>query len=355
MEQKLNNLKVLETIDPAGMLKLQVDFYKQCEKAKQIAEKFEVSSDYKGVKKVVVTGMGGSAVGGDLLMVYLRKSLRLPFKVNRDYDLPAFVDEETLVITASYSGNTEETLSAYNEALKAKAKVIGITTGGKMKELCDENKTPCLIIPSGLPPRASLGYMFFPMLVILTKIGIIDNQDDAIAETINLLKDLSIEMCPECETSKNHAKQLALWLYKNMPVIYGSSEQTGLVALRWRNQFNENSKTFAISNILPELNHNELVGWETLVDITKSFHVMILGDKDDHPRVKKRIEITKDIIRERVGAIEEINSRGNSLLARLFSLISLGDFVSTYLAILYDVDPTPVKVIDYLKTELAKD
>lgn len=355
MEQKLDSLKILETIDPSGMLKLQVDFYKQCQEAKEIAGKFEVSSDYKNVKEVVVTGMGGSAVGGDLLMVYLRSKLKLPFKVNRDYDLPAFVDEETLLFTASYSGNTEETLSAYNEALKAKAKIIGITTGGKLKKLCDENKTPCLIIPSGLPPRASLGYMFFPMLVTLSKTGIIDNQDEAITETISLLKDLSIEMGPERETSNNHAKQLALWLYKKMPVIYGSSEQTGLVALRWRNQFNENSKTFAISNVLPELNHNELVGWETLVDLTRSFHVMILEDKDDHVRVKKRIKITKEIIKEKVGAIEEINSRGNSLLTRLFSLISLGDFVSTYLAILYDVDPTPVKVIDYLKTELAKE
>ena len=171
MEQKLNSLKVLETIDPSGMLKLQVDFHKQCQEAKEIAGEFEISSEYGKIKKIVVTGMGGSAVGGDLLMVYLRKELKLPFKVNRDYDLPGFIDEETLIFTASYSGNTEETLSAYKEAIKAKAKIIGITTGGKLKKLCDENNTPCLIIPSGLPPRASLGYMFFPMLVILSKAG----------------------------------------------------------------------------------------------------------------------------------------------------------------------------------------
>lgn len=353
--EKLDNLKVIEFVDKSKMLNLQTGFFQQCQEAKQISENFKIGSFYGKVNKMVISGMGGSAVGGDLLKTYLRDEIKIPIQVVRDYSLPSFVDKQTLVFSNSYSGNTEETLTAYKQAIKAKAKVIAITSGGKLKKLSKQNGNPCIIIPSDLPPRASLGYLFFPMLLTLSKIGVIKPQNKAVDETIKLLKDLSEEMRPQRPISDNYAKQLAVRLYNKVPIIYGASDETGVVALRWRNQFNENSKTFAVSNVFPELDHNEVVGWETLINVTQSFHLMILEDKDDHPGVKRRIEITKDIIKEKVGAIEHINSRGNSLLARLFSLISLGDFVSTYLAILYDVDPTPVKVIDYLKNELAKE
>jgi glucose/mannose-6-phosphate isomerase len=353
--EKLDNLKVMEFIDRSKMLDLQVSFFKQCREALDISKNFKISPSYGKVKNIVISGMGGSAVGGDILRVYLKNQLKVPITVVRDYTLPSFVNRDTLVFSDSYSGNTEETLSAYKQAQKAKAKIIAITGGGKLKKLCEKNITPHIIIPLGQPPRASLGYLFFPMLVTLTKIGLLKAQDKDINETIELLKNLSEELGPGRAIADNYAKQLAVRLYNTVPVIYGSSEQTGIVALRWRNQFNENSKTFAVSNVFPELNHNEVVGWETLINMTKNFHIMILEDKGDHPRVKKRIQITRDIIKDKAAAIESINSRGTSLLARLFSLISLGDFVSTYLAFLYDVDPTSIKAIDYLKNQLEKE
>ena len=353
--EKLDNTKVIEFIDKSKMLDLAGNFFKQCIKAREISENFKPGVSYGQVKNIVVCGMGGSAVGGDILRVYLKDKIKTPLMVVRDYSLPAFVNKDTLLFCNSYSGNTEETLAAYKQAVKAKAKIVTITGGGKLKKLCDRHDTPCIIIPSGQPPRASLGYLFFPMLITLVKIGMVKSQKKNIDQTIKLLKTLSTELGPQRPTADNHAKQLALRLYNKVPVIYGASEQTGIVALRWRNQFNENSKTFAVSNVFPELNHNEIVGWETLLNVTKNFHIMIMEDKDDHPRVKKRIQITGEIIKDKVGAVEHINSRGTSSLARLFSLISLGDFVSTYLAVLYDVDPTPVKIIEYLKNELAKE
>ncbi|MFH1784414.1 MAG: bifunctional phosphoglucose/phosphomannose isomerase [bacterium] len=355
METKLDNPTLLKAVDPSGMLGLVMDFSKQCREAVDITGKFEISTDYSKVNKIMITGMGGSAIGGDLLRVYARDQVNIPIFVNRDYDMPGFVDEKTLLFCASCSGNTEETLSVYQKALDAKAKIIGITSGGKLKKLCDKSSIPCVIIPGGFPPRSSLGYMFFPMVVLLDKLGILAPQKEAIEETVSLLKQLSQEMSADIETDKNHAKQLALWLYKKMPVIYSSSEKTGIVGLRWRNQFNENSKVFATSNVFPELNHNEIVGLEALGDFTRNFNVMILEDKDDNARITKRIDVSTGLMKDKVGAIERIRSRGNSLLGRLFSLISLGDFVSTYLAVLYDIDPTPVTVIDYLKKELAKE
>ncbi len=355
METKLDSLKIIKNVDKSNILKLLTDFPKQCQDAKQIGEKFRVESGYRNIKKIVITGMGGSAISGDLLRVYLKNRITVPFIVNRDSNLPAFIDNETLIFVNSYSGNTEETINAYQDAVKNKAKVIVITSGGKLKTFSEQNNNSCLLIPQGLLPRTSLGYLFFPMMMILNKIGILKNNNEAISETLNLLENLSEEMNPERQTSHNYAKQLALRLYKRVPVIYGANEQNGIVALRWRNQFNENSKTFAVSNVFPELIHNEIVGWETLVDLTKNFYIIILKDEDTLLKIKRSIDITEEVIKDKVGAIEQIQSRGNSLLARLFSLIVLGDFVSVYLAILYDIDPTPIKAIDYLKNELTKD
>ncbi len=343
--------KLIEKVDKSNMLELILDFHKQCGDAVEKASSLRLPREYGGVKKIVVAGLGGSAIGGDLLFTYLAGELGIPFHVSRDYQLPAFVDKETLLFAVSYSGNTEETLSAYSEAVSRSAKIVGITSGGELKKRCEEMGKPVVLIPGGMPPRTALGYLFFPMLVALEKLKVVTDKSNEIKETLTLLKELSqkYHSLPD-----NPATVLVKKLYGRIPIIYGSRD-TSAAALRWRTQINENSKTLAFHHLFPEMNHNEIVGWEKLEQITQNFRVVILRDKGESPRVKTRIEITKSIIGDVPSGIDEIFSEGESLLARLFSLICLGDFVSFYLAVVNGVDPAPVERIDTLKRRLAQE
>ena len=338
-------------VDKLNMFRLIVDFHKQCRKAVEIADSFDLRAEYADADKIVVAGLGGSAIGGDLLFSYLSGELRIPFHVVRDYELPAFVDKQTLFFAVSYSGDTEETLSAYDEAISRSARVIGITSGGNLRKLCQGNGNPVVLIPGGMPPRTALGYLFFPMLMSLEHLKFVDKRPAEIEETLKLLKELSkiYSSFPD-----NPAVTLAQKLYGRLPVVYGSARNTSAVACRWRTQINENSKTLVSHHVFPELDHNEIVGWEKLEQITENFRVIMLRDKGDHQRVGIRMDITKAIIGNVPAGIDEIWSQGKSPLARMFSLICLGDFVSFYLALLNGVDPTPVERIQILKSRLAE-
>ena len=337
-------------VDKSNMFRLIADFHKQCRKAVEIADSLDLPSEYADADKIVAAGLGGSAIGGDLLFTYLTEELQVPFHVVRDYELPAFVDKQTLFLAVSYSGDTEETLSAYDEAISRSARVIGITSGGKLRKRCQRDGNPVVLIPGGMPPRAALGYLFFPMLIALEHLKFVGKHSTEREETLKLLKELSEEysLFPD-----NPAVTLAQKLYGRMPVIYGSAKNTSAVACRWRTQINENSKTFASHHVFPELDHNEIVGWEKLEQITETFRVIMLRDSGDHQRVGVRMDITKAIIGNAPAGIDEIWSQGKSSLARMFSLICLGDFVSFYLALLNGVDPTPVERIQTLKKRLA--
>ena len=343
--------KRIGEVDKANMLGLIVDFHKQCRHGVEKASALELPPEYADVNRIVVAGLGGSAIGGDLLFTYLADELGVPLNVCRDYHLPAFVDKDTLFLAVSYSGNTEETLSTYNEADSRSAKIVCVTSGGELRKRCEEAGKPVVLIPGGMPPRTALGYLFFPMLVTLQKLGMVTDKSREIEETLSLLGKLSgrYRSLPD-----NPAAELAEKLHERLPIIYGS-RTTSAVVLRWRTQINENSKVLAFHHIFPEMNHNEIVGWEKLEQITRNFRVVILRDKGESPRVKTRIDITKSIIGDAPSGIDEVSSEGESLLARLFSLISMGDFVSFYLAALNDVDPTPVERIDTLKRRLARE
>ncbi len=341
--------KLIEKLDKQKMLRLICDFHKQAEEAVEIAGGGKFPQEYADAENIVVAGLGGSAIGGDLLFTYLAEELKIPFHVVRDYNIPAFVDEKTLFFAVSYSGNTEETLSAYGEAVSRSAKVVGITSGGELKKRCDADKKSVVVIPGGMPPRTALGYLFFPMLGTLEHLNLVADKSEEVAETLTLLKELSEKYS---SLPDNPAIALAQKLYGRISLIYGS-KNTSAVALRWRTQINENSKTLAFHHLFPELDHNEIVGWEKLEQITQNFRVVILRDETDHKRVKTRMEVTKSIIGDAPAGIDEVESLGKSLLARIFSLVSLGDFVSFYLAMLNGVDPTPVVRIDALKKRLA--
>ncbi len=339
--------------DPKGMSIWINDFPKQIEQAVQIGKEAKIKLNIKGIQNIVLTGLGGSAIGGDLLRSYLADELKVPFMVNRNYVLPEFVGKNTLVIVSSYSGNTEETISAHKDAIKRKARILCISTGGVTAKIAKKFKQPWIQIPGGLSPRAALGYSFFPLLVSLGKLGLIKSKDKDIRETVGLLRTKAI-LYSNPESSKNAPLKLAECLKGMLPVIYSPVEHLDTINLRWRGQIAENSKQLSSGHVLPEMNHNELVGWKVLTDLMKKMHVVFLKDAGTHKRVAIREKITKQIISQYAGMVTEINSEGKSLLARLFSLIYFGDWMSLYLAVLNNEDPEPVAVIDLLKRELGK-
>lgn len=346
-------LEEIHRIDPDGMYKCILDFPKQVEEAFKIGKTFANPVKPRGLTSIVLTGLGGSAIGGDLLRAYLADDLHIPITVNRHYTLPEFVGTNTLVIVSSYSGNTEETISAQREAMKRKAKILCISTGGIVTDVALKHKQPCIKIPGGLQPRAALGYSFFPLLVALVKAGFVKSKDSEIKETLALLKTKALEY-GNPESSSNRALELAAKLKGRLPIVYSSSQVLDAINLRWRGQIEENAKQLAYGNLFPEMNHNELVGWNMVKDLLEMTHVIFLRDKSEHPRVSVREEITKTIVAQFASGVTEVWSEGTSLLARMFSLIQLGDWASFYLAILNKQDPTPVKAIDHLKSELAK-
>ena len=321
------------TLDKSNMLKAIEDFPKQCKDAMTLANGISVSGK---INKIIIAGMGGSAVGGDLLKHYMQDS-KIPIVTIRDYVLPNYVDENTLVFAVSYSGNTEETLSAFEDAKKKGAKIIAVTSGGKLAAL--SKKT--IKIPSGLQPRAAVGYLFFPVLGVVANMGLAKNADRDAKEMIEVLS--------STKEFSDKGMQIAKNIGNKIPVIY-ASEQFAVCAYRWKTQFNENSKTPAFCHTFSELNHNEIVGYQTMPK--DMFHTFFIRDETDNPRIKKRMEITKDILSTKC-SVEEVYTKGKGMLAKLFSALYYADFASYYLALQKKIDPSPVVVIENLKKKLA--
>jgi glucose/mannose-6-phosphate isomerase len=346
-------IEEIRSVDVSDMYALIRGFPDQVREAVRIGAEARISLPVRGVRSIVLCGLGGSAIGGDLLKSYLSAELEVPFLVNRHYTLPSFVGPSTLVLISSYSGNTEETTTAHREAVRRKAKVLCISSNGLTEKLALRTSAPLIRIPGGLPPRAALGYSFFPLLLALGKLGLIRNRQKDVGETIALLDRKAAEYAVP-EPASNLSLELAGQLQGRLGVIYSSTEFFDAVNTRWRGQIAENAKSLCFGHVLPEMNHNELVGWKVLKGLMKETQVIFLRDRGDHKRVQIRMDITKSTLQTYTPHIAEVWSEGRSLLARMFSLIHLGDWVSFYLAILNRQDPMPVEVIDHLKHELAK-
>jgi glucose/mannose-6-phosphate isomerase len=337
--------------DPSGMYDLLANFPHQVEEAVAIGTNTPLTVPARGIDAVVLCGLGGSAIGGDLLRSYLADEMKVPFLVNRHYTLPAFVGPRTLVVISSYSGNTEETNAAHRIARKRRARLLCISSNGTTEQLARKAKSGFIKIPGGLPPRAALGYSFFPLLIALQRLGVVRNKRREIRETLALLRTLAQRYAaPE----GNPALDLAAQLKHRVAVLYSGPERFDAVNVRWRGQIAENGKSLAFGHVVPEMNHNELVGWSVLREQMREMQVLLLRDRADHPRVKIRMDISRQILAGYTDHIAEVWSEGHSPLARMFSLIHLGDWVSLYLAVLHQVDPTPVEVITRLKNELAR-
>ncbi len=304
-------------------------------------------SDFDGI---VIVGMGGSAIGGDLLRAFAEPTSPLPIFVRRDYDLPRWVGERTLVIASSYSGNTEETLSSLAEAFERKATVYAVTSGGELLEEAQVRGIPHVLLPGGMQPRAALGYSFAALLRIAEKLGLVDVTEDQLNETTDLLgKGASV-----FTSSNSIAGQIAEQLHGRMAIIHTGPGLLQPVGLRWQTQIHENSKQLAFGREYPELNHNEIVGWEQAPSaLRKQLAIVALRDSGDHPQVHRRMDITKELLEQRAGIWVDYESNHTNRLARMLTSVQLGDWVSFHLAMRAGVDPTPVDTIEQLKSALA--
>jgi glucose/mannose-6-phosphate isomerase len=335
-------------------------FSEQVMEAAAIGRTVKVPYKKKDIANIVVSGLGGSAIGGDVLRAYTSDQISVPVIVNRHYFLPAFVDSSTLLIISSYSGDTEETIAVHADAVKRGAKIVCISANGEIAKRARALKQPLITIPGGLPPRTALGYSFMPMLAVLEYMKFIPSQQRFIEETVAMLR-LFAKLFGGDSVKNNPALMIAQRLHGKLPVVYSSADRFDVVNIRWRGQISENAKTLAYGHVVPEMNHNEFVGWSrefhkgnTPDKLGKSIGVVLLRDREDYARVQMRFEVMKRIIAPLAGDLIEVKSEGKSLLTRMFYLIHLGDWVSYHLAKLNNVDPTPVKVIDYLKDELGK-
>ena len=303
----------------------------------------------KGIDSVVVTGMGGSAISADLFANFFKDELEIPFVVNRSYTLPAFVNKNTLLIVSSYSGNTEETISVFKSALKTKCRIVCITTGGKIENIAKKNKVPVVKILPGYQPRYALGLSFFTLLKVLTRIKIINVKPGLVNSIIKLYKDKSKLYSKEKNSALSYAEEILGYI----PVVYSVEGFTSSVGYRLKSQFNENSKLLAFHNVLPEMNHNEIVGWESFDE--KQFQAKIINivDKDYPARLKSRLDIMNEITSESKVGVINLESHEKSFKVRLMDLIYLCDWITYYTAVLRGYDPSEIRNIDLLKEKLA--
>ena len=298
----------------------------------------------------IVAGMGGSAIGGALARAVLGDRASRPIAVARDYGLPAWTTDETTVLCASYSGNTEETLAAYEAAGVIGAQRIVATTGGKLAAAARADGVPVIPLPGMFQPRVAVGYMLVVALEVAALCGVADSLHSEIDVAAAHIEALVGEWGPD-GAEDSLAKEIARGLHGTIPQIAGAGLTTP-IAYRWKTQLNENAKTPAFATELPELNHNELVGWQGAAELGR-FSAVFLDDSDLHPRIRQRIELTRGLISSTAAASYRVEGRGETRTERLISLVLLGDLVSLYVAILRGIDPTPVEAIERLKTVLA--
>jgi glucose/mannose-6-phosphate isomerase len=318
---------------------------------KQVINAWNNKIDLSNLKKnkystIVYCGLGGSAISGDLLVDYLSGELSIPFIVVRGYDLPAGVNKDTLIIISSYSGNTEETISCFNQALKKNCKIVAITSGGKVEQEAIKYKIPLIKIESGFQPRYALYLGFFSLLKLMQEIGFV-NEDQLVKKIIDLLSKRGEELSKENSRAVHIAEQLIGFI----PVIYSAGFLSS-AAYRFKCQINENSKLHAFHHILPEMNHNEIIGYESYKEKKLNAKVIYLLDKDYLPQLLKRFNILKELLSNQKLDILSLESSENDKKVRIMDLIFLCDWISFYAAVLRGYDPSEIDFILEMKKRL---
>ncbi|MCK4668572.1 bifunctional phosphoglucose/phosphomannose isomerase [Candidatus Bathyarchaeota archaeon] len=347
----LDNPNEIKRIDQSNMLSFCLKSHEHCQEAAKLA--LTVPINYSNPQAIVIAGAGGSAIGGELLKDWAMDRINIPIEVCRQYSLPAYVNEKTLIFVVSYSGETEETLGMFLDAIRRNCMIFCISSGGRLLKIAEQLNLPYLRVPSGMPPRAALPYLFLPMLIILAKLGLVSDVNSEISEAIEVLEKAECDNSAETPLSDSFSKVLASKINGTVPVVYGFGIYRA-VAQRYKQQFNENSKVPAKWEFFPELNHNELVGWEAAKELTTFFSAIFIRDRAEPEEIKQRIEVTKELIFEDSQRISEVWIAGEGRLAKMLYAVYIGDLASVYLAILRGVDPTPVKTISLLKEKITQ-
>lgn len=325
------------------MKKLIENFPNQLREALDIANSAKLSPK-QNIQNIVITGLGGSGIGGTIISELVSDSCHIPVTTNNNYFLPQFVNQNTLVIISSYSGNTEETLEAMQQALSKKAQLICVTSGGKVEELAKQNNLDIIKIPGGNPPRSCIGYSLIQLIKIFT------HYNFAPASLLEDVKNSIMLLEKENDNIIAEAKKVAGLLVNKIPVIYSLGTCEG-VSVRFRQQINENSKMLCWHHVFPEMNHNELVGWTTR---NENIAVITFRTSYDYKRIQKRYDICKSVFEKYSASITEITAKGNSKTEQFIYLINIGDWISVEIAELRGIDPVEVNIIDHLKKELSK-
>lgn len=339
-------------IDTLGMFEATAGLPEQVEAAVDVGITAERLPEGESIANVLVLGMGGSGIAGDVLAAVSQQFLSVPVVVSKGYDAPSFVDQSTLVIALSFSGDTEETTLAVEEAQTNGGQILAVTCGGRLAELADEWGAPVLRIPGGIPmPRAGLGALAVPPLIALEQMGLFSGAHEWVAQAVAQLKQRRDQLIAD----RNPAAELARRIGRSLPVIYGASAAGAVAATRWKTQVNENAKVAAFANAIPELCHNEVCGWGQAGDLTRQvFQLVLLRHDDEHPQEGRRFDFMSRVMEEVVGDIHTVRAEGEGVLAQLFDLVLFGDFVSLHLAAQEGLDPGPVPVLDELKAAMAQ-
>jgi glucose/mannose-6-phosphate isomerase len=352
----LDRLEDLTQRDSLGVLSVVEGLADQIRDARDAGRSASGLPDGVGIETILILGMGGSGISGDVTRAILQDRLAMPIHVLKSYGpVPAWVGRNTLVVAVSYSGGTEETLAALEEVHARGSRVVAISSGGPLATVAQDYGIAHVAIHPGLQPRASLGYLVMPILAVLEQMGLAPALEDDVNETVATLDELRTECGRAIPHEDNPAKRLAAQIEGRIPIVYGGHGLASLAAYRFKCDLNEYAKTPAFWNEIPEANHNEVEGWSGLDALRERFVAIMLRDHEEHPQIARRFDITKRLIDGSVAEIVDVPSRGVSSLARLFSLIYVTQLAAIYLALAYGRDPGPVEVLTRLKEELAKE
>ena len=347
----IESVERIRAADPEDMLGRIKELPKQIQGAWQVTRAAQLPPAYGDVRNITVIGMGGSAIGGDLAAALLADELKVPMSVHRDYGLPAFIGRDSLVIASSYSGNTEETLSAFEEARKRGAKVLALTTGGTLATQARAANYPVVTFSYKARPRATLGYSLGLVLGSLTRLGLTRDLSADIDAAIADLAKLEERVHEGART--NDAKKLAIELYGRVTFAYGAGVM-GVMARRVKGQWNENAKNWSAYDVMSELNHNAVVGFPNPQIAREAITVLLLRSDRDNPRHKIRFDVTRELLDRASIQHKSLEFGGTNLLSEVLQMTLFTDYVSFYVALLNGADPSPNTAIDYLKDRLAK-
>jgi glucose/mannose-6-phosphate isomerase len=345
----LDDIRAIERVDRYDTRRILAEFPEQCRRARQLVAAPAIATARPRV--VVMVGMGGSAAGADLLATCAAETLDVPVLVHRGYELPAAAGRGALVVASSYSGETAEVLSAVEVALARRVSVVTITSGGALAKLAADHGLPRVALPSGLMPRMALGYLVFPALGALAACEVPVASEEDVDEALQVVTDQAADLGPEVGSDRNEAKRLALAVGDRLPAVYGGP-LTASAAYRWKTDLEENAKLLAVAGAVPEMNHNEIEIWHG--PGARELYALLLREDGEPPEIARRFTLMRDLLGPAAGGVSEAWARGRSRLARLLSLVYLGQWVSYYAAMLRETDPWPVPMLTEVKRRLSE-